>query len=398
MLQKHPNSAIGGVGRGDQCFCGTSADMSTAAAKARSIASRAQCETKPCVGDPTGEKGCGGVGTMLAYAFSCDMVATTDVDHWQALQDDNDSPGGTTLIDTNKTCFSCFRIPVLLGGQSPGVVHAFAEGRRSLNWACDRCVDGPDTRLVYKRSTDHGATWSSGLVFTQDPVERAENRLCSSQAAPVIVPATKTLIVGFIDLGAGCLVRGTNWDTSGAKVVLMKSTDDGLTWSKPLPFMLNMGPGKAPVPLSVHQHYAANPTKGLTIKQADFFLVLFWVVCGCSCQARRTRRLPQRRPRGHLAEQRAEPELHDESRRDGLDHLSKGTSCPPGMKFIMINWACSNKECPTACVQFSADGLVWSERTAAINGPDNILVGQGHAKPGIWRCLHHVADAPALPG
>ena len=68
------------------------------------------------------------------------------------------------------------------------------------------------------------------------------------------------------------------------------------------------------------------------------------------------------------------------------------------MKFIMINWACSNKECPTACVQFSADGLVWSERTAAINGPDNILVGQGHAKPGIWRCLHHVADAPALPG
>ena len=36
------------------------------------------------------------------------------------------------------------------------------------------------------------------------------------------------------------------------------------------------------------------------------------------------------------------------------------------------------------CMQFSADGLVWSEPVATINGPDNTLqVGQGHAKPGI---------------
>ena len=38
--------------------------------------------------------------------------------------------GGSTLIDTDKTCLGCFRIPTLLGGQSPGVIHAFAEGRR----------------------------------------------------------------------------------------------------------------------------------------------------------------------------------------------------------------------------------------------------------------------------
>jgi hypothetical protein len=53
------------------------------------------------------------------------------------------------------------------------------------------------------------------------------------------------------------------------------------------------------------------------------------------------------------------------------------------MKFIMVNRAYGNKECPTMCSQFSADGLVWGERTPAINGPDNILVGQGHAQPGI---------------
>ena len=38
--------------------------------------------------------------------------------------------GGTTVIDPDKICFSCFRVPTLLGGQVPGVVHAFAEGRR----------------------------------------------------------------------------------------------------------------------------------------------------------------------------------------------------------------------------------------------------------------------------
>jgi hypothetical protein len=37
-------------------------------------------------------------------------------------------PGGqgTTLIDTDKICFSCFRVPTLLAGQTPGVIHAFA--------------------------------------------------------------------------------------------------------------------------------------------------------------------------------------------------------------------------------------------------------------------------------
>ena len=263
---------------GNQCFCGNTADLYTAAAKARSLASRAQCETKACVGDPTREPGCGGVGTMLAYAFSCDgSNVNLDLDQQQgenneqqALRSgDGSSAGNTTLIDIDKTCFSCFRIPTLLGGLTPGVVHAFAEGRRSLNWGYDRCSDGPDTHLVYKRSSDYGATWSPPLVFTQDPAERVENGFCQSQAAPVLDPVTKTLIVGYIDQGAGCLYRGNNWDTSQAKPRIMKSTDDGLSWSKPLPFMLNMGPGKPPVEVTVHDHFATGPTKGLTIKRAD---------------------------------------------------------------------------------------------------------------------------------
>ena len=135
-------AGIGGVLGGNQCFCGDNADLSSAAAKARSLASRAQCETKPCVGNPAREPGCGGVGTMLAYAFTCDEVKDAadvgvDIDiavrQQQVLRDGDSSSSadGTTLIDTDKTCFSCFRIPTLLAGQSPGVVHAFAEGRRA---------------------------------------------------------------------------------------------------------------------------------------------------------------------------------------------------------------------------------------------------------------------------
>ena len=159
--KSNPNNGIGGVVGGNQCFCGSSADLSSTAAKARSLASRAQCETKPCVGDPTRESACGGDGTMLAYAFTCDddtaEAGTADVNrqhqqhqqHQQHRQWDDGSNssslGGTTLIDTDKTCFSCFRIPTLLAGLTPGVVHAFAEGRRSIDWTYDRCSDGPDT-------------------------------------------------------------------------------------------------------------------------------------------------------------------------------------------------------------------------------------------------------------
>ena len=48
--------------------------------------------------------------------------------------------------------------------------------------------------------------------------------------------------------------------------MLVKSTDDGLTWSKPYDLMLNTGPGKPAVPVSAAAHFAIGPTKGLTVK------------------------------------------------------------------------------------------------------------------------------------
>ena len=175
------------------------------------------------------------------------------------------SPFGPTTINTNKTCFSCFRIPTLLAGQTPGVIHAFAEGRRGELTAgfhqytgsgMGSCPDGPDTRLAYKRSADYGASWSPIKILMQPADEAAENGRSQSQASPLIDPSTKTLFVGFNN-GQGM---------AGPSVPgLINSTDDGITWSPVYTPILNLGGGKTQ-PADPKIGFAVGPTKGLTVK------------------------------------------------------------------------------------------------------------------------------------
>ena len=59
----------GGMADGKYCFCGTAAELGTPTSKALDRPTQ-ECEAIPCEGKPR-EKGCGGVGRMLAFAFSC---------------------------------------------------------------------------------------------------------------------------------------------------------------------------------------------------------------------------------------------------------------------------------------------------------------------------------------
>ena len=292
--------------------------------------------------------------------------------------------GGTTLIDTDKVCFSCFRIPTVLAGQTPGVIHAFAEGRRGelsgsfkqyTGSGAGGCPDGPDTRLAYKRSSDFGATWSAVSVFLQDPRVRAENGLCQSQAAPVIDPVTKTLFVGFTADLPGCQAKELRAPSYLSTPTLVNSTDDGLSWSKPYTLMLNTGPGKPPVPVGT-SHGAFGPTKGLTVKlptggarlmlpgEGGWSASVFSDDHGSTWKSNALNRSYTLSP-GEM----------------DWTICSAGTSCPPGMKYIMVNRA-AGPLCKTMCTQFSADGLVWGKQIPTINA-GNLTIGQGHAKPGI---------------
>lgn len=385
-------TGLAGVVGGDRCFCGTEANLSSAAAQARSEP-KATCETVACRGNP-GERGCGGVGTMLAYAYSCDtdpsaaMAASPLPPRRQALDlgagAGGGRGGGTTLIDVNKTCFSCFRIPTLQAGQSPGVIHAFAEGRRTemtgrfkqyVGSGAGGCPDGPDTRLVYKRSTDYGASWSAGRVFLEPGDQRAENGLCQSQASAVVDPVTKTLFVGFIANGPGCQAAALRVPYE-ATPMLVNSTDDGLTWSKPYPFILDRGPGRPVSPASPAEHLAVGPTKGITVRlpgggarlmlpgEADWSASVISDDHGATWHSNMGNRSFTQSP-GEM----------------DWTVCTTATACPPGMKYLMVVRAAGQFHPNVMAIQFSADGVVWTPERPSNNGGVN--VGQGHAKPGV---------------
>lgn len=70
------------------------------------------------------------------------------------------------------------------------------------------------------------------------------------------------MYVAFNQDGPGCV--GSFAKNSAP--MLVNSTDDGLSWGKPYPPMLNVGPGKPPEPAGSGHGYTVGPTKGLTIK------------------------------------------------------------------------------------------------------------------------------------
>ena len=61
-------NTLAGIDAGNHCYCGTAADLATAAAQA-SIRPLAECQASPCHADK--DQRCGGIGRLLVYNFSC---------------------------------------------------------------------------------------------------------------------------------------------------------------------------------------------------------------------------------------------------------------------------------------------------------------------------------------
>eukprot|EP01052_Picozoa_sp_SAG31_P016146 SAG31_NODE_1059_length_10117_cov_4.434917_6_plen_634_part_00 len=182
-------------------------------------------------------------------------------------------------INTNKTCFTCFRIPTLVRIPGTGTILAFAEARRTqldviafhgmTAPAGSSCPDAPDTRIVYKRSVDGGNAWSglrvlaegqtiTGLPYPRGEGPRAENGKCYSQPAPIADPVTNVTFVAF-NLQTN---KAGQCDSTSTVPHIMRSTDDGITFSAATPLALKGG-GIAPAGAHI------GPTKGLVVTMPD---------------------------------------------------------------------------------------------------------------------------------
>eukprot|EP01050_Picozoa_sp_SAG11_P005480 SAG11_NODE_387_length_9883_cov_9.365699_15_plen_722_part_00 len=92
------SSHLAGVMDGSHCFCGTAADLTSAVAKARALP-KGTCETQACQGNPARERSCGGVGSMLVYAYSCDGATAV------AAQSTETNSSSSVRITMKQPCF-----------------------------------------------------------------------------------------------------------------------------------------------------------------------------------------------------------------------------------------------------------------------------------------------------
>ena len=126
------------------------------------------------------------------------------------------------LFEAGTEEYACFRIPAIVT-TNEGTLLAFAEGRKN------GCSDTGSIDLVMKRSTDGGKSWSGLQVVWQDGENTCGN------PAPVIDRTTGTIfLLSTWNLGEDHeseIIAQTSKDTR--RVFLLKSTDEGLNWSRP---------------------------------------------------------------------------------------------------------------------------------------------------------------------
>jgi sialidase-1 len=119
--------------------------------------------------------------------------------------------------------YHTYRIPSLIVTKT-GTLLAFCEGRKSGRG------DAGDIDLLLRRSTDGGKTWGKTQVVWNDGTNTCGN------PCPVVDAATGAIwLLLTHNLGKDTEAEIVNGTGDGSRTVwITKSTDDGVTWAKPL--------------------------------------------------------------------------------------------------------------------------------------------------------------------
>ena len=159
-------------------------------------------------------------GDMIGRLASLVLIGASVL---AANQHTDTNPQLTDVFVAGDNGYHTLRIPSIIATRG-GALLAFAEARRSS------AADAGDIDLVLKRSTDGGATWSPLKVVGDNGPNTFGN------PCPVMDRATGTIWL-FSTQNAGTdrekdIIAGTS---SGSRTVwVMKTTDEGVTWSAPL--------------------------------------------------------------------------------------------------------------------------------------------------------------------
>ena len=147
-----------------------------------------------------------GVAVLIALTALIAHAQETPVDLWKSGE------GG----------YDTYRIPALIKTKNDNLL-AFCEGRKAGRG------DSGNIDLLIRRSTDAGHTWSPTQVIWDD-----EGNTCGNPC-PVVEQQTGTIfLLATHNLGIDHESQIIAQTSKGSRTVwILKSTDDGRTWSSP---------------------------------------------------------------------------------------------------------------------------------------------------------------------